>query len=193
MIASLRGTVSAKKDKSIIVDVNGVGYHVYVTQKIQETVSMDASVFLYIHMHITENSMDMFGFLKQEQLQLFKHLISVSGIGCKSGLAILDAATINEIVQAVHFEDPTLLTKINGIGKKTAERLIVDLKSKLDMLTSSSIHGDKPMGDADVYDSMEALGYQRVQIRDAIKLIPKGVIEVNARIKETLKQLGKQQ
>lgn len=191
MIARLKGIIIEKTADSVIVDVNGVGYHVFVSQRgLKELQNGETTFFIYTH--VREDQITLFGFLSQEEKSIFERLLSVSGIGPKLALSILSGMPPNAIVQAVIKEDLARLHAIPGIGKKTAERIVVDLKDKF--LKDFAEVGIAQKIDKSLYnDSMSALinlGYPRVMAEKALaKISFDGVTTVQSVIKEALKSL----
>ncbi len=194
MISLISGTIKYKTNKSVVIDAHGVGYEVFALPILLEKVNKDEQVELYTHLNVKEDVMELFGFLDMKEVSFFKKLISVSGVGPKSALNIMSLASLNELQQGISQGDATLLTKVSGIGKKTAERLILELKSKieLDDLDSSQLQS-MSNGDSDVIDGLIALGYTIREARDAAKAVDKDIVEVKDRIKAALKSLGKRE
>ncbi|XOU94126.1 MAG: Holliday junction branch migration protein RuvA [Candidatus Kerfeldbacteria bacterium] len=194
MISLINGTIKYKTDKSVIVDAHGVGYEVFALPIFLEKVNKGDEVELYTHLNVREDAMELFGFLDMKEVSFFKKLISVSGVGPKSALNIMSLAVLNELQQGISQGDASLLTKVSGIGKKTAERLILELKNKieLDDLDSSQLQS-MSNGDSDVIDGLMALGYTVREARDAAKAVDKDIIEVKDKIKAALKSLGRKE
>ncbi len=134
---------------------------------------------------VREDTRELFGFLLRSDLDLFERLIAVSGVGPKVALTILSAGTGDEVRRAVMQGDLALLTSVPGVGKKTAQKIILELKGQL---VDEKIF---PEGDTEVIDALIGLGYTQQVARDAVKAIPSGVVDVSARVREALKQLAK--
>src|SRR3989344_1743900 len=130
MIGSITGKIIEKYNGSFLVDVAGVGYEVTVPAQVFETFKVQDDVKLRTHLHVREDALVLFGFEKLEQLKLFQLLIGVSGVGPKMALSIVSAYSVEEITEAVSKASPELFQSISGIGKKNAQRIIVDLQSK---------------------------------------------------------------
>ena len=155
MIAFLRGTVLEKHPQRLIVDVGGVGYEVHVPLSTLYVVGeTGAKVALHIHTHVREDALQLFGFLTQEEEELFHLLISVSGVGPKLAVNILSGMPAPELAAAILHGELARLTKISGVGKKTAERLVVELKDKIRQSGLSSGRSSQP---PPAHDSDEAL------------------------------------
>ena len=195
MIAHLKGKIEYARNNYIVVDVNGVGYKVFLSAYTFGKVvggtnnTEEDNVNLFIHTYVREDTLALYGFLILEELEMFELLISISGIGPKAGIGILSIATPKTIKTAILNEDPSILTKVSGIGKKTAERVILELKNKVADISV----GDKEEASVDV-DSIEALmtmGYTNSEARDALKNIPPDVKDIGQRVKMALKSLGR--
>ena len=189
MIASLKGKIKFKKEKFVIIDVSGVGYRVYCTlNTINKLGDCNDQVELFVYQHIRENMSDLYGFIDYEEQEFFEILISVSGIGPKAALSIMMLESVKTLKQAIASGQKTLLTKVSGIGSKTAERIILELQDKVFALV-----GDiKQLStDSEAIDALISLGYPANKAREALKQIPSKIKKVEDRIKEALKTLGK--
>lgn len=189
MIAKIKGEVSYIGPKFIIVDVGGVGYKIFVSNSSMEKIARTQSVEFFTYLSVRENALDLYGFETIDEQNVFEMLLDVSGIGPKSALGILNVATIESLVSAIKNGDLPYLTKVSGIGRKTAEKIILELKDKI--IFSGYSGEDGTNGDSDTLDALLALGYKDNQIREALKQIPQEVKNVNERIREALKYLGK--
>lgn len=189
MIAYLQGKILEKKNKSVVLIANNVGYEIFLSQKNLETVGVDLEKQYYIHSYIKEDAFDLYGFESSEELRLFQKLISVSGVGPKSALNVLSIATVSDLKKAIGSGDSQILQQVSGIGKKTAERLVVELKEKFinDMSEIEMIGGDQKQ----VIEALASLGYKEVEIRDIIKDLPAGEGDLASKIKQALKLLNK--
>ncbi len=189
MISHLKGTLFSKELGSVILDVGGVGYRVYVSSATFSMLPAEAgsSVALFTHMAVRETSMDLYGFLDRDELSFFEMLIGVSGIGPKSALAILSLAPAPTLVSAIAGNDITYLTKVSGIGKKTAEKIVLELKDKIG---SHADTGGELHKDSDVIEVLVSLGYTRDIARDTVKKIAPEFTGTSERVKEALKILA---
>ncbi|MDP6387918.1 MAG: Holliday junction branch migration protein RuvA [Candidatus Pacebacteria bacterium] len=193
MIAQLKGEIAEITGNSIVLLVGGVGYKVNMTietiKKIRDSGSPVIS--LKTHLAVRETSLDLYGFLENEELKFFEMLISISGIGPKSGLAILSVADVSTLKTAVSSGESTYLTKVSGIGRKSAEKIIIELRDKLD---STESRGDSSMikDEIETLEALQALGYSTREAREAMKKIGKGTVGASDRLKEVLKILGNQ-
>ncbi len=194
MIASLNGVVQSKKPEGIIVDVNGIGYKVSVPLScLVDIPDKGNNVFLHTYMHVREDALQLFGFLTEEDKRLFTVLMGISGIGPKLGLAILSGMPVERFIEAVNDEDVTILSTIPGLGKKTASRIILELKGKLPALgigeTSAS---NKPSASDDAVSALVNLGYKKPDSEKAVEMAVKdGADSIENIIKEALKHLTK--
>lgn len=193
MISYLKGKIILKKDKYIILNTGQIGYQVMLNEKSLTLLAEEQEVELFTHLHVREDAQELYGFLSLPELELFKNLIAISGVGPKSALAVLAVATVGDIIQAVLSEDPTLLQKVSGIGRKTAERIVLELKNKTAALaekglTAGSLSAPR---DSDVIDALINLGYSQREVISAIKQVPPDITDPSERIKRALKMMGK--
>ncbi len=192
MISYLKGNIIYKNNSYLILDVSGVGYGVYLSEKLLQEAKINTEEAFYIYQQVREDASDLYGFRAAADLELFEMLLSVSGVGPKSALGVLSVATSQEVIQSIARGDSMLLTKVSGIGQKTAERLVLELKNKITKL------GGKSLGEAyssssgsDEIDALMALGYSLLEAREALRVISPSIIDSGARIKEALKNMRK--
>jgi len=188
MIACLSGTVRRKDLNAIIVDVSGVGYKVLVTTETALEAAPSSPIFLWTHLVVRETSLELFGFLDKETLDIFELLITISGIGPKTALSILNVATPSMLRQAVASEDITYLTRVSGIGKKNAEKIVLELKDKLKITKEDKGRDLRSEGDA--LEALVSLGYNERDARSALKQVPKETEGASERVKAALKLLS---
>jgi len=189
MIALLKGKIELKTNKFIILDVGGVGYKVFCSIAVLEKLgNKGEDTKLFIHLHSRENILDLYGFQSFKELDFFEMLISISGIGPKAGLAILSIASLRDLKTSIASGQVSLLTKVSGIGKKTAERVILELSSKI---LASGADVKKLMTDDEAIDALVSLGYTNRQARESLKQVSGKTKGTTNRIKEALKVLGK--
>jgi len=131
MIARLQGRVAARSDSALIVEVNGLGFRVLVPAPVVTAAQVGEPVALFTHLHVRENELTLYGFGSEEELALFQQLLSVSGVGPKAALALLSSMSPDALRLAIGQEQPELLARVPGIGKKTAEKIVFDLKDKI--------------------------------------------------------------
>lgn len=191
MISRLTGTVVHIDPKYVILDVNGVGYRVATTVDIVTKLGKDKeSVTLWTYLAVRENAMDLYGFTSLSELNFFELLITISGIGPKTALGILNSASVEALQTAVQTSDTSHLIKISGIGKKVAEKIVLELKDKVDKFAHTEESKTSMRGDADALEALKALGYSQNEARDALKELPKDISRTNDKIREALKILG---
>lgn len=189
MIAHISGKIAEKFNGSIIVDVSGVGYEVIVPQYEYDKAMLDNSIKLYTYHHIREQSQELFGFSSLAAKKIFELLITVQGIGPKAGIAIMSLGDYEQVRNAIANEDSKYIQKANGVGKKSAERVIVDLKDKVGIATSYNAEEEKVNSDISGDEALEALVALGFNLKDAIlslKDIPED-LPVSERVKIALK------
>lgn len=192
MIGSIKGKIVLKKDKFLIVEASGVGYKINVSpDAVSKSKKIDEEIFLFIHTHVREDVLDLYGFLSLPELEFFEMLISVSGIGPKGALAILGVTSIETLKKAISIGDISYLTKISGIGKKTAEKIVIELRDKVGNQISEG--EEKSMqGELDALEALKSLGYSQHEAREALKKVTEKNpnLDTNPKIREALKILG---
>jgi Holliday junction DNA helicase RuvA len=177
MIAFLRGRVLDKHPNRIVVDVNGVGYELYVPLSTYYHVGESgADIGLRVHTHVREDALQLYGFLTPLEQQLFERLIAISGIGPKLAIAVLSGIESDELVSSIQRADLARLTRIPGVGKKTAERIVLELKDRLaDVAPSAGTDGVAPRqadhGRNDLVSALENLGYHRPLAEKAVDAV----------------------
>lgn len=186
MIGSIKGKIILKKDKWLIVETGGVGYKVSVSPDLlSKAKKISEEISLWIHTHVREDTLDLYGFLDYKELEFFEMLINVSGIGPKGALAILGITSIETLRKAIGTGDTSYLTKISGIGRKTAEKIVIELRDKIgEEKTGSSLQGE-----LDALEALKSLGYSQNEAREALKNVSSDT-DTNKKIKEALKILG---
>ena len=193
MIASLTGIIDAVSKDSLIVNVNGVGFKLSVpTGVLSEFGAVGREVKLYTHLRVREDDLSLFGFGSLDELRLFETLISVSGLGPKTAMAMLSAMSADQVAMAIASGSVEMLTTIPGIGKKTADRLILELKDKVGGVMISSPAGRAAQENADVVSALVSLGYSVQETSRAVNALPAGKkLTLEEKIKLTLQYLGK--
>lgn len=186
MISKLKGVIEHKDDKFIILQVGGVGYKIFLVSEQLEKIKESANISLWTYLAVREDSLTLYGFEEKEGLDFFEMLISISGIGPKTALSVINAATIPTLKKAVSTEDISHLVKVSGIGKKIAEKIILELKGKFDLEESEISLKDE----IDAVEALKSLGYNQNQARDALKQVDKSIIGASERVKRALKLLG---
>lgn len=197
MIATLTGRLIRKASDYLIVDVSGVGYQVQVPLSTFHTIADEGEeVSLLIHTHLREDSLSLYGFLTQAEKDLFLLLLGVSGIGPKLAMGILSSQSVEDLSHAIQSSDDIKLSTIPGIGKKTAARMVLELKDKIKLLAPSLSTEPPAVDTGDVEDAVSALinlGYKRPLAEEALRKIRQGrpVIAIEELIREALNVLMK--
>ena len=192
MIGRLSGVLVEKNPPQILLDVQGVAYEVDVPMStFYNLPATGEHIALFTHLVVREDAHLLFGFGTEQERRAFRQLVKISGIGARTALSVLSGLSVTELAQAVTMQDAGRLTKIPGIGKKTAERLLLELKDKLgaDVATVVGIHRPPPPS-ADVLNALLALGYSDREAVAAVKTLPEGVA-VSDGIRQALKVLAK--
>ena len=191
MIARLNGVLIEKSPPQVIVDCNGVGYEVEVPMStFYNLPEIGSKIQLLIHFVVREDAQLLYGFGSEQEKSTFKQLLKVNGIGAKSALSILSGVSIDDLVEAVNRQEVGMLTRIPGIGKKTAERLLLELKDKFAVIGSATTISQPKSASYDVLNALIALGYNEREAGAAVKLLPKEVTVTDG-IKQALKSLSK--
>jgi holliday junction DNA helicase RuvA len=189
MISWLSGKIIHKERNFIILNVGGVGYKVNISVKTFSSLENKDEAEFYTYQNVHEDILDLYGFLSFDELQFFEAILSVSGIGPKVGLSILGEASVGEIKSAVAREDILFFNSIPGIGKKTAERFIIEIRNKIETIALSA--GEEGGDNSDVVEALAQLGYSRKEALDIVKQIPKNIESEKEKITWALKNLGK--
>jgi Holliday junction DNA helicase RuvA len=191
MIAYLTGKIQFKRGNFLVVLVNGIGYKVSVPQEIFSRVKDGEEITLYTYHHVREDSQQLFGFESFDGLTLFELLISVSGVGPKTALNVFSIADIADVKAAIMNGDAAILKKVSGIGGKTAERIVLELRNKVDEISDLKLLKSKEDldSDADAVEALNSLGYSRQQVKDALKSVDPSVKDVSLRVKAALRFL----
>jgi Holliday junction DNA helicase RuvA len=193
MIAYLRGTVINKINNYFILELNNIGYAVYAAENFLNNLRVGSETEVYIHHHVREEADDLYGFPSLEEFELFELLLSVSGVGPKSALGVLAMATALDIKEAIIRGDADLLTKVAGIGKKTAERVVLELKTKVLRISGGAltINNYNSGVSSDEIDALMSLGYSLSEARSALNAVDSVIIDSGLRVKEALKKMLK--
>lgn len=191
MISRIKGILLSLDLKSAVVDVSGIGYKIYVGGEAIEFLvgNVGNEVSLFTYLAVRENALDLYGFKNQESLEMFEMLITVSGIGPKSAIGILSVAPEHVIREAIVSEDTSYLTKVSGIGKKNAEKIVIELKGKFKDSGISIGEKKDVTKEALAVEALKSLGYDEKTARDAIKKMDKEMT-AEAMIKKALKEIG---
>ena len=192
MIGRLTGTLLEKNPPQVLVDVQGVAYEVDVPMStLYNLPETGQRVTLFTHLAVREDAHLLFGFSSEAERRTFRELLKISGVGARTALAVLSGLSVADLAQAVTLQEAGRLTRIPGIGKKTAERLLLELKGKLgaDLGVVGGVGAPASVG-SDVLNALQALGYNEKEALSATKQLPEG-LSVTDGIRAALKQLGK--
>lgn len=184
----LTGTIADLTLGTVVIDIGGVGYVVSIQSGYAHDLKIDARISLHTYLAVREDSLTLYGFFSRDDLAMFEHLIDLPKIGPKSALQILSQASPELIKKAVASHDFEHLSKMSGMGKKTAEKIVVGLK---DIFGSGEFLGMGEQGNSDVIDALTTLGYSQKEARDAVQKLDPSITDTNARIKEALRVVSK--
>ncbi len=188
MIAYLHGIIKIKTDKFLVLEVNNIGYKIFAPQNVLESLNSEGEEQeLFIHHYVSEDREELYGFLNFQDLEFFELLMSVSGIGPKSALGVMAIASTEDLRNAILSEDTSIFTKVSGVGQKTAERIILELKNKIPGGVTPGIVSQ----DLEVLDALIKLGYSQKEAREALRQAPRDLILASERVKWALQNLGK--
>lgn len=197
MIAYLKGIIDIKRQDYVVIDVHGVGYKIFMPEGAIQNLEVDSEVKIYTFMRVREDDISLYGFLNVEELAMFELLISVGGIGAKSAVGILSNIAPSKFALAVITDDVTTLKKLPGIGVKTAQRIILELKDKIKTQEATEqeneIKQKTEVSDSakDAIEALQVLGYTRKEVEEAISKIGESNLTTEEIIKQGLKYLGR--
>jgi holliday junction DNA helicase RuvA len=200
MIAHLRGRLIFKRPNQVVIETGGVGYDVVISVPTFSELPGDGSeVSLFIHTHVREDAIALFGFLRAEEKQLFEKLISVSGIGPKLAITVLSGMSFSAAVTAIRGNDLAALTRVPGVGRKTAERMVLELRDKLEQFGGAAAPPARVSSpiEEDVLSALINLGYQKVAVERAVSQAAQGrknggrPVEFEPLFRESLAMLSK--
>lgn len=188
MIGRVEGVVSAKRAGFAIVTTGGVGYKIAATHDTLAKLKEKETISLWTHLAVREDVLDLYGFRNELELRFFELLLTVPGIGPKSALAVLDIADVETLRSAIVAGNAGYLTRVSGIGKKTAEKIVLELRDKVGKSTEGSARALS--GDEEALEAMRTLGYTHTEAREALRKVPSEVESGSARLREALRILG---
>lgn len=191
MIGFLRGEVFFKEGNYIILDVKGAGYKVLAANDVLEKAIKGTSLELFIYTHVREDNISLFGFLESSDLKLFENLISVSGIGPKTAMNIFSVGNRAEITNAVVQGNVDFFTSVSRLGKKNAQKIIIELKNKFGSTAELDLSGKDMSGSEEVAVALKGFGFTSKEIHDAVRDVKKNGQKVTETIRLALKYLGK--
>ena len=191
MISLIRGPIIEIGNRFAVVDIHGLGHKVFVTEDTLHSLKIGAETTFWTHLVVREDALDLYGFTTPKEKSFFELLISISGIGPKGALNILSLVSVDTLTSSIRSGSVAHLVKVSGIGKKTAEKIVLELKDKLGGMTG----GDSGMSagmssDMDAIEALRALGYDADEAREALKKISPDISDTGKKVKAALKMLG---
>jgi holliday junction DNA helicase RuvA len=191
MIRMVRGAVVTGGRDQVVVDVGGVGLRVFVPEPTAAQLQPGAPVLLYTHLHVREDALLLYGFATDDELQMFELLLSVSGVGPRVALSTLNVLTPDALRLALANDEPAIVARVPGIGKRTAQKIVLELKDKVQPF-AGGLAGLAQVTDVDseVIDALTALGYSVVEAQRAVQKLPKDVVGVEDRLRLALSQFS---
>lgn len=188
MIGFIEGNVIFNNERTLILSVGGIGYTVSVTDQTAMQATVGSTQRFWTHLSVREDALDLYGFTEQNELLLFRLLVGISGIGPKSGLNILSLADVNTLLRAIESGDGEYLTKVSGIGKKLGQKIVLELKDKVESIPheSTELHH----AETEALDALEALGYTPRDVRDIVRAAAKEGLSTQEIIRKALQTLG---
>jgi len=191
MIAYLKGKIEYNGQNFVVIEVHNIGYKVFITPLFGAELIIGQEFSIHTYQYVREDTLNLYGFRNSEELELFELLINVSGIGPKSALGIMSIATAGDIKESISRGDPALLTKVSGIGRKTAARVVLELKEKIGKLGLKDNGSNRGgLGSSDEIDALMALGYSLSQSREALNGVEPKIKDSGERIRQALKRMG---
>lgn len=189
MISQLNGTIIYKTDKFLIIEVNNVGYKVFGTTELISKTKEAEKALIWTYLAVRENALDLYGFAQKKELDFFELLITISGVGPKTALNILNVANVDSLRKAISTGETAHLTKVSGLGKKMADKIVLELKGKLGSYEEVNL-GLKE--EIDALEALKSLGYSHKESREALQEIDGSTtLTTSQRVKLALKHLGK--
>jgi len=188
MISQITGKITHKADKFVITEANNIGYKVFATTELLSLAKLEKEIKIWTYLAVRENALDLYGFADKKELDFFELLITISGIGPKTALGILNVATVDSLRKAISSGETAHLTKVSGLGKKMADKIVLELKGKLGSYEEVAL-GLKE--EIDALEALKSLGYTHKESREALQEIDKALTTTSARVKAALKHLGK--
>lgn len=191
MIYSLQGNLIAKKENFVVINVNGVCYKVFADKRtVEKLPPLQHHLQLFSYLNVKEDALDLYGFLNENDLNFFEKLIAINGIGPKTALGVIGLASVEKLAAVINEGKSDLLTRAAGVGKKTAERIVLELRGKLAHLSSTeTIKGIE--SDLDVEEALVDLGYTRTQAKNALAQVDSKLTGLEARLRAALKIVKK--
>lgn len=188
MIGQLKGEIGHKDARFVILNTGGVGFKVYISTETGQSLNEGQNANLWTHLVVKEDALDLYGFLTKTELDFFELLIGISGVGPKSALSILSLAQPEVLRKAISASNSAYLTQVSGIGRKIAEKIILELKDKVCLLGETT---DDLAQESEAIMALESLGYSSREAREALRQVSNEKITTEEKVKEALKNLHK--
>jgi Holliday junction DNA helicase RuvA len=190
MIASLEGRIAARSQTSLVVNVGGIGLRVLCPQPVLASARVGEAILLFTHLIVREDELALVGFASEDELALFQNLIGVAGVGPKTALALLSAMSPDAVRLAIGQDQPAVLARVPGIGKKTAQKIVLELHDKVGEVEVSEGLVALTEADTAVIDALTSLGYSIVEAQRAVQGLPRDVTDVEDRLRLALASFG---
>ncbi len=191
MIACLEGKIELKGEKFFVLTTGGVGYKVFAgAETLRMLPGKGLAAKVWTHQYVREDALELYGFSRYAEVELFETLIGISGIGPKGALGVLAIAPVDTLKKAIASGDTSYLTRVSGIGRKTAEKIVLELKEKM---AGKGVIIDAPelKDEADALEALVSLGYSRIEAREAFGRVPEGITSLEKKVGEALRRLGR--
>ena len=189
MIRRIFGTVIHREPEAVIVDTGGVGYRVYCPAVIADGAELNREITLWTYQAVSDAAIDLYGFAAGDDLELFEALLAVSGIGPKKALSILTVAEGSTLRAAIASEEAKQVSEAAGVGKKVAEKIVLELAGKLEHDETAEVTGEQRTVDNETLEALTTLGYSAAEAREAIKRVPEDVRETSERVRYALREM----
>jgi Holliday junction DNA helicase RuvA len=192
MIGTLKGIIEYREDPFLIIDVSGVGYKVIVSNAVLSKISkLGEEIKLYIHTHVREDTLELYGFIEPSDLKLFSYLISVSGVGCRTALGIFSVGSRHDIVQAISSGDVAFFMSVPRLGKKNGQKIIIELRNKLGAGSEIDLTESSDMQQIELLSALKGFGFSTNEAQEAIRGLHGKGETVEEKVRLALKSLGK--
>jgi holliday junction DNA helicase RuvA len=188
MIRMVRGTVMARGKDYLVIDVGGVGYKVFVPEPAALSANSNEEIILHTYLQVREDALNLFGFADEEELAMFELLLGVNGVGPKVALATLSVLNPDMLRMAVASEEPAMIARVPGVGKRTAEKIVLELRDKVKHVSGIQSLAYATDVDSEVVDALISLGYSVVEAQRAVQKLPKEATSVEDRLRLALSQ-----
>ncbi len=188
MIRMVRGVVATRGKDYLVIDVQGIGYKVFVAEPTALAAEQDSIIQLHTYLQVREDALNLFGFADDDELSMFELLLGVNGVGPKVALATLGVLSPDALRMAVASEEPAMIARVPGVGKRTAEKIVLELRDKIKHVSGLQALVASTDVDSEVIDALISLGYSVVEAQRAVQKLPKEATGVEARLRLALSQ-----